>query len=292
MKSILCLVLFVIVSVSLATAQGTYTQIDVPGGTDTNATAINASGDIVGFYEVGGHERGFSLSAGVFTSIDYPRAVNTQLLGVNDVGEIVGYSYLPPNLQAAFIYDPQNGTFTDIKIHGASYVLPFAINNAGTVAGYVGGLNGTSIGFKWVGVGRTQEVLVRGVDSTEVFGITSTGEVVGLFTQGTSIVNFAYENGSFAELTVPNASAATVRGINPAGTALLGNYIDVSTGAEVGFVYQGGILTVISFPGSQQTTALGLNSNGQVVGSFLSNGQGHGFLWTPPTDLVRNDASR
>ena len=52
----------------------TFTQIDYPGATSTQAWGINSRGDIVGHYvSANKSSHGFLLSGGHFTSIDFPR---------------------------------------------------------------------------------------------------------------------------------------------------------------------------------------------------------------------------
>ena len=71
----------------------TFTTLNDPSATDsfTNATGINASGDIVGFYHVSSVSHGFLLSGGFFTTIDDPAAtLGTNPRGINDAGQIVG----------------------------------------------------------------------------------------------------------------------------------------------------------------------------------------------------------
>src|SRR5207253_628269 len=84
-KAILCSALFVMASVSLVLAQGTYTQIDVPGAIGTFLSGIDSAGDIVGTYYVDNMTaHGFLLSAGTITTLDYPGASYTGATGIND----------------------------------------------------------------------------------------------------------------------------------------------------------------------------------------------------------------
>jgi hypothetical protein len=72
---------------------GVFTQIDVPGGTGTSASAINNRGQIVGsFSDAGGvaAAHGFFLDQGVFTQIDVPGASSTLVTGINNRGQVVG----------------------------------------------------------------------------------------------------------------------------------------------------------------------------------------------------------
>src|SRR5262249_14780839 len=70
---------------------GSFTQIDVPGGTFTEAFGINDAGQIVGrFRNSTGQLSGFLNAAGSFTQIDVPGAIDTEAFGINDAGQIVG----------------------------------------------------------------------------------------------------------------------------------------------------------------------------------------------------------
>ena len=69
----------------------TFTTIDVPGATLTNAIGINAHGQIVGlFRDAGGVFHSFLLDKGTFTTIDVPGATFTIAIGINARGQIVG----------------------------------------------------------------------------------------------------------------------------------------------------------------------------------------------------------
>jgi len=63
-----------------------FTTIDVPSATMTNAFGINNSGQIVGVSS----SRGF-LYTGSFTTIDVPGANSTNAYGINSSGQIAGF---------------------------------------------------------------------------------------------------------------------------------------------------------------------------------------------------------
>ena len=69
----------------------TFTQIDVPGATNTFAYAINNRQDLAGWYEDQQHHfHGFVLSGGTFMTIDVPGSLATLVTGINNNGELVG----------------------------------------------------------------------------------------------------------------------------------------------------------------------------------------------------------
>ena len=73
----------------------TYTTLDDPLALATGSTSaqgINASGQIVGFYQNAGGFHGFLYSGGTYTTLDDPSATNGTLAqGINDAGQIVGH---------------------------------------------------------------------------------------------------------------------------------------------------------------------------------------------------------
>ena len=83
-------------SASAAAALGTYTTIDVPGATATNAISVNDFGVVVGSYtDTQGVSHGFIDQGGVFTTVDDPQAgtasgQGTVAFAINNRGIIVG----------------------------------------------------------------------------------------------------------------------------------------------------------------------------------------------------------
>ena len=273
----------VAVFVPLAAAQGTYTQIDYPGSSYTEAFGINTGGTIVGFYRnsIGGKNHGFILSGGGYELLDYPRSGQTVLSGINNSAQIVGFTYEP---QKGFRYDSATQTFTDIRLSEASEVFSQCINDAGTIAGYAFRGNNRLLGFERLASGQT--VRIRPPNSTETFvtGIGASGELIGYYLKGRhGPFNFSFSDGQYQPLVIPNAPAPRVYGINSAG-AIVGIY-SPTPGVDSGFLYQNGILTTLEFPGASFTYAYGISNSGEVVGAFVdSSGGEHGFLWTPTAD--------
>jgi uncharacterized membrane protein len=100
--------------------QGSYTTLDVPGSTWTQAYGINASGQIVGWYDYG---NGFLLDQGTYTTLDAPNAN-----GINDSGQIVG-AYYP----TSFLLD--HGSYTTIDVPVLPFTSANGINASGQIVG-------------------------------------------------------------------------------------------------------------------------------------------------------------
>ena len=69
---------------------GVMSEIAYPAATYTQPDDINAAGDVVGTYILGGVEHGFLLRNGMYTSVDIPGANLTNARGISPEGEIVG----------------------------------------------------------------------------------------------------------------------------------------------------------------------------------------------------------
>ncbi len=124
----------------------TFTTIDVPDATLTEASGINASGRIVGVYlDSTDTAHGYLLDKeGTFTPIDFTSsdgqvAVATDAFGINASGQIVG-RYCVTSADCAteavhgFLLD-QKGTFTTIDVPDATFTNALGINDAGQIVG-------------------------------------------------------------------------------------------------------------------------------------------------------------
>jgi len=124
----------------------TFTTIDVPGATLTNAIGINAHGQIVGaFTDAGGAFHGFLLDGGSFTTIDPPGATGgTEAGGINELGQIVG-EFIDASGQHGFLLD--KGIFATIDVPGAMSTSALAMNARGQIVGIFADAGGTVHGF-------------------------------------------------------------------------------------------------------------------------------------------------
>jgi uncharacterized membrane protein len=170
----------------------TVTQIDYPGtdpivrpDTDyTVAEGINAAGDVVGFYGLGGTEHGFYLSQGVYTTIDYPGATLTNARGINSEGDIVGLYTNDPELNGPYhgFRRSKHGTFTTIDGPGSPGGNANGINSRGEIVGEYG-MPGDPIyhGFL-LSQGEYTAINYPGATITRAWKITADGQhIVGFY---------------------------------------------------------------------------------------------------------------
>ena len=168
---------------------GTLTTIDYPGTTFTVATGINSSGHIVGRYlGADGLFHGFALIDGEFHTIDHPDGVSIHAIGINARGDLAGY------------YQDAAGRFHGFELVNGVYST---IDPPGSIAtGGPGGIIGINsremVGFYRVAratmpcgcdgqrgfiykQGAYSTIDVPGAISTNVTGINSRGDLVGVY---------------------------------------------------------------------------------------------------------------
>ena len=116
-------------------SNGAYTNFDCPNSTATNASGINASGQIVGFCWYNSTYHGFLLSNNVYTPIDFPQAALTYLYDINDAGAMAGAFQDPAGHFHGFTYS--DGLFNPVDVLGGTTdTFLIRIKNNGAVVGF------------------------------------------------------------------------------------------------------------------------------------------------------------
>ncbi|MFY9938435.1 MAG: hypothetical protein WAK33_16270 [Silvibacterium sp.] len=239
-----------------ATAQGSdfvYTYIN--GG---DLTAINAQGDIVGFFcfettqceQADNFEGSFLFSRGTYITLNFPSTVDAaDPIGINALGEIVG-SYLDASNFSQHGFLLWFGNLIQIDAPGASSA-PFY----GTIA----------------------------------TAINAQGDILGQYYDDSGVGHdYVLRNGKFDDFVVPipGSTSNTPNGISVQGD-VVGNYLD-SSGTMHGFLLRKGIAYTIDFPGATSTSAQGINSEGDVVG-YYNLPLGNNSTFNTLGFLLRND---
>ena len=162
----------------LRAADGTITTLDPSGSTGTVPTAINAKGDVAGYYTYQGHEHGFLRTAdGTITSFDVDGAQYTQALGINSKDAIVGSG----SGTIGFLRTPGG----KISTFGQGLPLTQAsgINDKGQIAGFYSLSQPPPYGHGYVGSpksGFTNFDVPNGTQA-EAFGINDSGVIAGSY---------------------------------------------------------------------------------------------------------------
>jgi probable HAF family extracellular repeat protein len=145
----------------------------------TSATAINASGVVVGEGELDTNRfHAFSYSNGQMTDIGPPGSYQASAVGINDVGEIIGNAYFTQGGGGAFVYS--NGQFTYLAAPSSTVtVSAFGISSTGVVAGTIYFNSGTPAhaavyrNGAWTDLGG-----VAGASATHGTGVNASGELI------------------------------------------------------------------------------------------------------------------
>jgi probable HAF family extracellular repeat protein len=270
-------------------------------GANTYGSAINSSGQIVGYTVITGMDQAFLWANGTLTFLDMSGGFAAQAFGINDSGQIVGE--IAGLTGSTNIYDAvlwANGTVTNVGSTLSGPSAPSGINASGQVVGtFQVGTNtvcSTDVenAFIWTAGVITNLDPSTSLDSVAT-AINDAGEAVGnvqsppgcgaqaaVFAGGTTTILPQLPGGDSSTQTVANA-------INNAGQ-IVGYMSTPDLGASnTAVLWYNGSATALSGMGQ----ALGINNTGQIVGRINTNTNGvgpyHAALWTSvgakPLDL-------
>ena len=228
-------------------SNGVETKIGLPGYTTSQANAINANGDVVGYSEANGFNHAILYKVGKTTDLGtLPGGSYSNALGVNDSDQIVGYASTSTGGTHGFVY--QNGKIQDLGTlpGGTGSRAIHGINNAGLIAGdsNTGGTGYRAYTSKNGGA-LTLVGGVTGASDTYVTDINASGEFVGTTAfaapKAPGLNAFAYVGGKFINLN---------------------DQIDPKLGWTLAY-------------------ATGVNDSGAIVGYGFIGNSTHAFLLTP-----------
>ncbi|MFO0848284.1 MAG: Calx-beta domain-containing protein [Gemmataceae bacterium] len=235
-----------------------YSAIDLGAlsGGWSQATDVNASGQVVGYSSIaGGSEHAFLWQQGVMTDLGTLGGTLSRAYGVNDAGQVVGQSSAAGGAYRAFLLTPEdtdgNGTpdrwFRDTNADGANDLM----RNLGTLGG--------------------------GVSSAS--DVNNAGQVVGWARTTNASVDhaFRWQNGTMTDLGTLGGSTSSAAAINDSGQVT--GSAQNAAGESRSFLWSGGTITDLGAgPGSFGSD---INASGQVAGSTLPTWRRFANLWTP-----------
>jgi len=270
----------------------TVTDLGTFGGTRSDATAINDSGQIVGgAMNASGHWRAFIWQAGNMEDLGTFGGWDSKAYDINSSGWVVGYAELPSGESRPFLW--RGGTIENLGTlaYGS---LANGINDQGQVVGLcaMGGTSNPCHPWIWDS-GSMTDLGTLGGDSGGAEAINNGGKIVGWSqtVDGTTWATY-WENGKPTSLgsTSPatdvnsggQVSILPLWGINDQGQAVGCEYT-----VPYAFLEQGGQrynLNDYLLPGTgwHLMSAGAINNLGQIVGQGTNpQGYDHAFLLTP-----------
>jgi probable HAF family extracellular repeat protein len=163
------------------------------GGAETTATAINSSGQVVGYSATAtGPFNGFSwtFAGGMQGLGTLPGGKSSSALAINDYGVIVGYADEAQGEVQAVMW--RNGKIQSLGMLGSgrdAFSKATGVNKEGQVVGCSTTTDGTIHAFLWSVSGGMQDLgTLSAGDNSFALGINGSGEVVG-YSQSASTTN-------------------------------------------------------------------------------------------------------
>lgn len=264
-----------------------FTTFDVAGAATEEATGVNDSGQIVGYYTDSAAVRhGFTDFNGVISTFDIPGASGTELTGINNAGVISGWDIAGGTVNA---FTDAGGIVTNIVVPGAIAAQALAISNNGQLAGVYAPAVNTLAGYT-DDAGAFASFSQAGVAMALQMAINDSGELVEdyLSTQGQT-QSFLFTGGQLSAFLIPGSGATGALAINDSGV-IAGGY---ALNGFHGFLDLNGSVTTLDVLGSQGSLLTGYSDSGNAVGAYVdASGATHLFATnvSPVPEAAPRDA--
>ena len=253
--------------------KGSVISFDFPGATNTQATGITPSGDIVGRYtSPDGVQHGFLLSGGKFRSINFPGATSTDVNWINPRGQIVGGYFGSVGNEHGFLLS--GGKFTTIDYPNAQFTNAFGIGATGEIVGIWGDSAGTLHGFL-LRAGNFSTLDLPDATGT-LPAMISAGRIVGGYVDNTGTHGFSLTQGAVKTIDCPGSTFTFLSSVDPQGR-MVGGY-GAADGNGHGALVIGRNCIPVDFPTGTNTFANGINPQGDIVGRYTGADRNRSWL--------------
>jgi probable HAF family extracellular repeat protein len=254
------------------------TDLGSLGGGFTTATALNDSGQVVGYSSTAQmYTHSFLYSGGVMKDLGtLGGSFYSYANGINSAGQVVGNSGGDPN---AFLY--AGGVMKDLGTLGFNWSDAAGVNASGQVVGTSATPRGYNHAFLYSGgVMKDLGTLAGPYASSAAAAINAAGQIAGYSSAGNAMHAFLYSGGVMKDLGSLNANGSSfATGLNAAGQVV--GWYSTSRGLPHAFLYSGGVMQDLGTLGGIDSQAQGINSSGQVVGmAGTAAGYDHAFLYS------------
>lgn len=269
---------------SFATAQS-YTVTDLGGG--SYPTAINATGEVVGFYEehVGPLAFSWTASGGFTTLPPLFGSTISRAYGASSTGLVVGES-VRANAQAVIWLD---GAIEELGTLGGRYSGASGVSSDGKVTGIAEDSAQYSRAFLWTKSGGMIDVGTLGGLTSYGLGVNRLGQVAGFADLACVCPYHAFvwsaETG-MVDLGKSGSGISQAQAINDLGQ--IAGYVENGSAYQAVFWDSNGDVEVLDAL-STNSGAFAINNLGQVVGEnnypSTRTPQYYAFIWTQQTGM-------
>ena len=247
------------------------------GGRESEAYAINNSGQVVG---VSGTRsaRAFIWQNGRMTELA-SLGGESRAFAINDRGEVVGVSRTTAGEDHAVLWRDRR-VIDLVTLRGVGYSIAYGINDRGEIFGTWAPKNaraGKSRGFLWRD-GKMIDLGTLGGWYTGPVAINNAGEVVGA-SSTMKLSNrhaFLWRRGVMTDLGTARGRGSAAWAINDRGLIVGAS----KTGVQHALLWRRSQASDLGTLGGQSSSAAAVNSKGQIAGvSAVKGGVVHPFLW-------------
>jgi hypothetical protein len=229
----------------IAAPYTSYTSFMQPGSVQTQATGINNSNLITGFWSstnFGTGDTNYGLLSqptgknATFLSVTDPLVgivpTTAQTLGVNNNNIAVGFYVDSNGASHGYTYTLASAEYAPVKIKGSTNVAATGINDGNEISGFFMNKKGATVGFvSNQGGSVVTKFSVPGSTFTQLLGLNNEGVAVGFYNDSNMIPHGIYytpANGNWTEVNDPSGVQGTVlNGINNKGQ-VVGFYTDAA----------------------------------------------------------------
>ena len=162
-------------------------------------------------------------------------------------------------------------SYQPIEIPGSAAAEVNGFNDRGDIVGRWYDADGNAHAYVRNARGQLTEFAYPGASVTNPLDINDEGLIGGVYRMADGVGHgFTLWHGHWTSIDHPLAAPQTrVRGVDDAGE-LMGNYGDVSTNIEHGYIKDRHGFTNVDFPGSSTTDVWDGNGHGQYVGDYTA----------------------